>query len=112
MDLELSGGDFAADEIGRPKTVTGAEELFQRAEIRLTVPLGSFACNPALGSRLHTLAADTPLREEKALSMAQEALRGLSQLSVTGAVFEEGDPPGVKITLDYGGISRDVEVQL
>lgn len=27
MDLELSGGDFAADKSGRPKTVTGAEEL-------------------------------------------------------------------------------------
>ena len=112
MDLELSGGDFAADENGRPKTVTGAEELFQRAAIRLAVPLGSFACNPALGSRLHTLTADTPLKEEKALSMAQEALRGLPQLSATGAAFLDGEPAGVKITLNYGGISRDVEVKL
>lgn len=112
MDLELSGGDFAADESGRPKAVTGAEELFQRAGIRLSVPLGSFACNPALGSRLHTLTAETPLREEKAVSMAQEALRGLPQLTAAGAAFPEDDPAKVKITLIYGGASRDVEVKL
>jgi hypothetical protein len=112
MDLELTGGDFAVDKKGRPKTVTGAEELFQRARIRLAVPLGSFACNPSLGSRLHTLTAGTPLREEKALSMAQEALRGLPQLEAVGASFPEGDPPRVKITLNYSGISRDMEVKL
>jgi phage baseplate assembly protein W len=112
MDLELSGGDFITDENGRPKTVTGTEELFQRAKIRLTVPLGSFACNPQLGSRLHTLTADTPLREEKALSMAQEALRNLPQLTVEKAVFLEETPPKVIITLNYSSEYRDVEVQL
>lgn len=112
MDLKLSEGDFLTDENGRPKTVTGAEELFQRAKIRLSVPLGSFACNPQLGSRLHTLTADTPLREEKAISMAQEALRNLPQLTVEGAVFQEGNPSKVIITLNYGGECRNVEVQL
>jgi len=112
MDLELFAGDFIKDGNGRPKTITGAEELFQRAKIRLTIPLGSFACNPQLGSRLHTLTADMPLREEKALSMAQEALRNLPQLTVEGAVFQEDTPPKVIITLNYSGESRDVEVQL
>jgi hypothetical protein len=112
MDLALSGGDFVCGETGRPQAVTGSAELFQRAEIRLTVPLGSFSCNPALGSRLHTLTADTPLREKKALAIAQEALRGLPQLSVTKAEFITADPAQVKITLNDGGISRDVEVTL
>lgn len=112
MDLELSGGDFAAGENGRPKTVSGAEELFQRAEIRLTVPLGSFALNPSLGSRLHSLRADTPLREEKALSMAQEALRQMPQLKVTGAEYRDGSPAEVRITLNCAGSSREVEVHL
>ncbi|MFU0831860.1 MAG: Phage tail protein [Oscillospiraceae bacterium] len=112
MDLELFEGDFITDENGKPKTVTGAEELFQRAKIRLTVPIGSFALNPQLGSRLHTLTADTPLRDEKALSMAQEALRNLPQLTVESAAFQEGNPPKVIITLNYGGECRDVEVQL
>ncbi|MCI1965723.1 MAG: histidine kinase [Oscillospiraceae bacterium] len=109
MDLALSGGDFVCGKTGRPKTVTGAAELFQRAEIRLTVPLGSFACSPALGSRLHTLTASTPLREQKTLAMAQEALRGLPQLSVTKV---ECVPSAVKITLNAGGIRRCVEVTL
>lgn len=112
MDLKLSEGDFSMNPSGRPKAVTGAEELFQRALIRLSVPLGSFACNPALGSRLHTLAADTPLRDEKALALAQEALRGLTQLSVTAAAFVEGDPPAVKITLNCCGENREAEVML
>ncbi|MVB11113.1 hypothetical protein CAFE_18160 [Caprobacter fermentans] len=112
MDLELSGGDFLTGENGRPESVSGKEELFQRATIRLTVPLGSFSCDPSLGSRLHTLKSGTPFPDEKAFSMAQEALRGMPQLTVTGAAVSQADPPTVTVTLDYGGESREVEVKL
>ena len=112
MDTALSGGDFAPDENGRPHLAGGAEELFQRAGIRLTVPLGTFPCNPALGSRLHTLTAETPLAGEKAFSLAQEALRGLPQLTVSGAELRAGDAPSVAVTVCYGGESRELEVKL
>lgn len=112
MDLKLSGGDFVAGENGKPQTVLGKEELFQRAEIRLTVPLGSFSCNPGLGSRLHTLKEDTPLKNEKALSMAQEALKTLTQVTVTGAEYTGGETPCVKVTLRYAGEERELEVQV
>lgn len=112
MDTAISGGDFALGANGRPKTAEGAEELFQRATIRLTVPLGAFPCNPALGSRLHALTADTPLAGEKAFSMAREALRSLPQLAVSGAQFRAGGGPSVAVTVSYGGESRELEVKL
>lgn len=112
MDLKLSGGDFAVDENGKPETISGAEELFQRAAIRLTVPLGAFACGPALGSRLHTIGASAPLREEKAFSAAQEALQNMPQIAVKGAAYPDGDPLKVRITLECGGEDRELEVKL
>lgn len=112
MDTAISGGDFELGANGRPRTAEGAEELFQRALIRLTVPLGAFPCNPALGSRLHTLKAGTPLADEKAFSLAREALRSLPQLAVTGAKFFAGDEPSVRVTVSYGGESRELEVKL
>lgn len=112
MDLAISGGDFTLGENGRPVRIEGPGELYQRAAIRLTVPLGAFFCNPSLGSRLHTLAADTPLRDQRALSMAQEALRGLTQLTVQSARFQDGDAPSVQITLKYGTETKNVEVKL
>lgn len=112
MDTAISGGDFELGANGRPRTAEGAEELFQRARIRLTVPLGAFPCDPALGSRLHTLTAETPLAGEKAFSLAREALRSLPQLSVAGAKFFAGDGPSVKVAVGYGGESRELEVKL
>ena len=55
MDTALANGDFQLDSNGRPKQIGGVQELLQRAMIRLNVPLGSFAYDTALGSRLQTL---------------------------------------------------------
>lgn len=112
MDLKISGGDFVLDGTGRPVPVRGTDELFQRAEIRLSVPLGAFPCNPKLGSRLHTLTEETPLLDEKALSMAREALRGMPQATASGARYCPGDTPCVKATVTCGRESRELEVKL
>lgn len=112
MDLALAGGDFVLDESGRPLAVEGADELFQRAAIRLRVPLGAFACDPALGSRLFTLTEGTPGNDEKALSMAQEALRGMPQVTAADARYLPGDPPRAAVTLCCAGTERELEVEL
>lgn len=88
------------------------EELFQRAAICLTVPLGGFACGPSLGSRLHTLPGLSGGQDEKALLFAQEALRRLPQLTVTNAGYLAQDPPLAKITVESGGKTREIEVTL
>ncbi|MFR8529855.1 MAG: hypothetical protein ACLVDB_01215 [Anaeromassilibacillus sp.] len=55
MDTALAGGDFSLGANGLPRGISGEEELLQRAAIRLRVPLGRFAFQPTLGSRLYTL---------------------------------------------------------
>ncbi len=111
MDTALANGDFSPGANGRPREIGGAAELFQRAAIRLTVPLGGFACDPSLGSRLNTLPALTGGQNEKALSFAREALRRLPQLAVESAAYS-ADPPRVNIVLSYGGESAEIEVKL
>ena len=112
MDLAISDGDFVLDGTGRPAAARGIDELFQRALIRLTVPLGAFPCDPKLGSGLHALTADTPLVDEKALSMAKEALRNMPQAAVAGARYCPGDAPRVAVTVSCGSESRELEVKL
>jgi hypothetical protein len=112
MDTKLENGDFALGSNGRPMAVSGVEELLQRAKIRLTVPLGSFACNPELGSRLWTLTGNEPDRDARALSMAQDALRLLPQLEAQSAQFVPGSPASVKAGLLFENETYEIEVKL
>lgn len=111
MDTALANGDFSPASNGRAAAIGGKEELFQRAAIRLIVPLGGFACDPSLGSRLHTLKADTEERDEKALAFAQEALRKLPQVSAVSAVCSAQEPISVQVGVQYGGETRVIEVR-
>lgn len=112
MDLAVSDGDFVLDENGRPVSIQGAEELFQRARIRLRVPLGAFSCDPKLGSRLFTLKGQAGASEEKALSLAREALAAMPQVEVLEARYLPGDAPRAAVTLACNGTRREWEVEL
>ena len=61
MDTALAGGDFSLGANGLPRKISGEEELLQRAAFRLRVPLGRFAFQPTLGSRLYTPVSYTHL---------------------------------------------------
>lgn len=111
MDTKLENGDFSLGSNGRPQAVSGAGELLQRAKIRLTVPLGSFACNPELGSRLYTLTGNEPDRDARALSMAQDALRLLPQLEAESARYVPGSPPSVAVSVRCGAELDEIEVK-
>lgn len=112
MDTALNETGFAPAANGRPYGIDGAEEIFQRARIRLTVPQGGFCYDARLGSRLRTLSADTPEPDTAALSLAQEALRPMTNLSVLGAKYEKAPQPAVKVTVEYGGEKREIGVKL
>lgn len=82
MDIRLDGGDFAVGANGLPASVSGKDELLQRAVIRLTVPRGSFSYDPQLGSRLHTLVMSGTDLSARARELVEEALSMLPELSV------------------------------
>jgi phage gp46-like protein len=112
LDTALENGDFRYGSNGRPIRIAGEQELLQRAMIRLNVPLGSFDYDATLGSRLHTLKADDTDFNEKAVSMAQEALRQLAEVTVSG-VRRPADKPGtVAVQLSYNGKTAEIEVKL
>lgn len=112
MDTALENGDFARAANGRPYRIGGTDEIFQRAYIRLTVPAGAFCYDAALGSRLNTLTGDEPDPDAQALSLAQEALRTLPELSVQSARYEKTTPPAVRVSLRCGGEQKEFEVKL
>lgn len=111
MDTALKDGGFCAAANGRPYRIGGTNEIFQRAKIRLTVPLGSFCFDPALGSRLHTLTGEEPDPDAAALLYAQEALRPLSGVAAAGTEYEKTQH-AVKIALEYCGQKTTTEVKL
>ena len=83
MDTLLFQGDHATDARGIPRPVSGAEELLQRALLRLGIRRGSFGYDPELGSELFRIAQDTSAATNRAAqSYVQEALIPLPQITV------------------------------
>ncbi|NLG92314.1 MAG: histidine kinase [Clostridiales bacterium] len=112
MDTALKNGDFLLGPNGRPKQISGEQEFLQRAAIRLKIPLGSFAYDPQLGSRLHELKAGGSGLNEKAITMAQEALRPLPQVTVESAACSGNPPCAVVVRLCCGEEKSEIEVKL
>lgn len=109
MDTALSNGDFSPGSNGLPRQLTGKQELFQRAMIRLSVPLGSLDYDAALGSRLNPSDADFPA---KAAAAAQEALRPLPGVTVKNVRVSSQSPPAVTVTCVCGEEQKEIEVKL
>ena len=101
MDTLLAFGDHKTDGCGLPVVLTGAQEIIQRALIRLSVKKGSFAPDPALGSELHRLRPGTGQETNRtALSYAQEALAPLgARVLVLAAQCSVPEPEKLLIKL-------------
>ena len=83
MDTQLQYGDFVLDGRGLPVSITGIQEIAQRALIRLTVRRGSFALDPQLGSNLYRLPANSPdIVDQLAFQYVTEALQPMPQLKI------------------------------
>lgn len=86
MDVLLQNGDLQTDRTGSPIKIDGAEELIQRALIRLAVKQGSLPYAPQLGSRLHTLGSgERKTMDARATALVREALAPISQIRVRHA---------------------------
>ena len=115
MDTLLKNNDHAADEYGRPVTITGTRALVQRLLIRLSVRRGSFAPNPNLGSELHKLplALAGEKRDRLALHYAQEALLpegARVEQATCRPVKGKPDALAVALTITLGGRTFPLEV--
>lgn len=86
MDTLIQNGSWAVSANGLPIVIGGLQEQLQRAFIRLNVKQGSFAYDPTLGSRLTALRISDADLNEKALFLAQEALKDMPQVTVLSAV--------------------------
>ena len=83
MDTKLNNGGFVLNRRGLPYAITGAEELAQRAYIRLTVRRGSFPLDPQLGSDLHKLPrGDAQSLSQLAADYVRQALAPLPAVTV------------------------------
>lgn len=97
MDIKLYNGDFVRCP-GGFLSVSGNDEILQRALIRLSVMRGKFLPDLSFGSRLYTLrSSDRSQLTAKARIFANEALMpmGLEVSSVDVRLLENG------IRLDY-----------
>jgi len=86
MDAKLKNGDLCMDAYGRIDTIKGADELAQRAMIRLSVKKGAGFLSPELGTDWSPLLrAARDRRNSEALRIAAAALEDLP-LRVNSAV--------------------------
>ncbi|MEE0211481.1 MAG: hypothetical protein UEP78_05415 [Negativibacillus sp.] len=116
MELLLQHGDHSRNEQGFLQQVDGAQQLVQRAMVRLTVPKGKFVLNPQLGSLLHTLGRTAPAqREQLALEYAREALLEMPEMRVVAARCRQGAQADellvqfeLESTLENGKLERSV----
>lgn len=116
MELLLQHGDHSRNEQGFLQQVDGAQQLVQRAMVRLTVPKGKFVLNPQLGSLLHTLGRTAPAqREQLALEYAREALLEMPEMRVVAARCRQGAQADellvqfeLECTLENGKLERSV----
>ena len=115
MELLLQHGDHSRNGQGFLQEVDGAQQLVQRAMVRLTVPKGKFVLNPQLGSLLHTGRTAPAQREQLALEYAQEALLEMPEIQVVAARCRQGAQADellvqfeLECTLENGKLERSV----
>ena len=101
MELLLQHGDHSRNGQGFLQEVDGAQQLVQRAMVRLTVPKGKFVLNPQLGSLLHTLGRTAPLEMPEVRVVAARCKQG-TQADELLVKFE------LECTLADGQLARSV----
>lgn len=110
MDTLLSQGDHKRNGQGFLTPISGAQEAIQRAMIRLSVPKGSFAPNPKLGSRLFLLGkAPERQTEELALEYAKEALLEEEQVQATAVRQTERSQGSMELEIMLSYLGEDSE---
>lgn len=113
MDTAISKGDFLLDSSGLPISISGVQEILQRAIIRLTAKKGSFIYDTNLGSDLYKLKAGAANVKSDALNMVKEALKPLTNVSVENIsteFFNSGENLRLNTILTINNKKEEVEV--
>lgn len=74
MDFRINNGDAVIDSAGKADSITGADELLQRAYICIAVKKGSFIYNRELGSEIYLLDKKDERLADKLFLVMNEAL--------------------------------------
>lgn len=106
MELKFDSGEYVKNAYGGFRTVSGRDELLQRALMRLSARRGSFFPLPDFGSELHTLfSMKKSQRAAAARRMVYEALEPEKELAAENVDYREtGDGTAlVTVTLRLAG---------
>lgn len=115
MDTAINNGDFLLGYDGLPMSISGVQEILQRALIRLTVKKGSFIFDTNLGSNLYKLKAGSRNIKNEALSIVKEALEPMQNVSVDDLAVESvnfGENLKMNIILSVNNKREEVEVMI
>ena len=103
VDARIMGGDLATAATGDVETIGGADALFQRALLCMTVPKGSFVYDRSLGAA----ECVSTVPDKRALVLGEALAKyGNTAVCVTG--IRDG-VTAVRVTIN--GESRETEVQ-
>lgn len=115
MELKLRSGAYVLSAAGLPETVRGAEEILQRALMRLSARRGSFAPAPDYGSRLYTLGALKPSQRPAAARLfVSEALAGEKGVGIEDVTYipGTGNTATVAVELSLGGQAAEITLEV
>lgn len=115
MERKLEYGDYVPDGKGGLTTLSGAEEMLQRALFRLTARRGGLVLLPELGSELYKLLREKPsARQALAKQYAVQALQEESELAVTGVELSDRLDGGLDVTvkLEWRGTALQASLTL
>ena len=103
LDAKIFNGDVAVDSGGNALRLCGADAVFQRAVITLTVPRGSFVYDRALGTPLF----DSEQTEKQELC----CLEGLAKYDYKHFYIAENDGSRMVFGVTVNDESREEEVR-
>ena len=113
MDTKLKNGDLCMDAYGRIDTVSGADELAQRAMIRLSVKKGAGFLSPDLGTDWSPLLrAAKDRRNSEALRIAAAALDDLPLRVNSAECASAGGRLTVNLHLEIQDAVRTVGINI
>ena len=115
MELKLRDGKYTLSAAGLPQTVSGAEELLQRALMRLAARRGAFWPDVTYGSRLYTLGRLKAVQRDAAARMfVTEALENEPDITVRDVVYTPGPDGGgsVAVTLSADGTEAELMLEV
>lgn len=111
MDTRIGGGDFVLAANGLPQAIGGTDELMQRIYIHLCAKKGGFPLDPALGSELHRLRANTGDVAAQALAYARAALARFAMVTVRDVrVQQASDALRLRFAIEVDRQNYELEV--